>query len=305
MIKILRLIPSGLFEYIYRLKFVHFIISLADYLTKNQGPKRYNILNGVVMEIDASKKGERGIIFNLYEPEATQKVLAIAKEGGIVFDIGAWMGYYTVLAAKTAKKVVAVEIDDKNCQRIKTNVDANGFSNVTVLNIAAGDKSSEVMLLEGQASYSHKASSQVMLLEGQASAAHREAHKMSMRTVRMEPLDNIIISEMKISKINLVIMDIEGYEYFALMGMQRSLSTGIIQNLICEIHPAMLKENGITEDDVMSFLSNCGYNITYLDKTVHYQPYRIHAILTKKNINTTKNKVQNNNNKNNHHQYKS
>jgi FkbM family methyltransferase len=281
MIKIMRLIPSRLFEYIYRLKIVRFVNSVADYLTKNQGLKPYNLFNGVVMEIDASKKGERGIIFNLYEPEVTQKVLDIAKEGGIVFDIGAWTGYYTVLAAKTAEKVVAVEIDEKNCQRIKTNVDLNGFSNVTILNIAAGDKSSEIMLLEGQASYSHKASSQVMLLEGKASCAHRAAHEMNIRTVQMEPLDNIILSEMKISKVNLVIMDIEGYEYFALMGMQRSLSAGIIKNLICEIHPAMLKENGITEDDVMSFLSNCGYNITYVDKTIHYEPYRIHAVFTR------------------------
>ena len=92
---------------------------------------------------------------------------------------------------------------------------------------------------------------------------HRVVSEGRGKSVEVQTLDTII-EDLKIHKINVLIMDIEGYEFFALKGLQNSLSAAIIQNLICEVHPKMLKENGISENDIQDLLSRCRYQVTQL-----------------------------------------
>ncbi|HYZ49523.1 MAG TPA: hypothetical protein VE593_01445, partial [Nitrososphaeraceae archaeon] len=83
----------------------------------------YKIYNGILIEVDLSKPAERAIPFDAYEPTVTQKFLAIMKEGDVIFTVGAWIGYYVLLAAGKANHIVAIEPDEKNCQRIRRNVE--------------------------------------------------------------------------------------------------------------------------------------------------------------------------------------
>ena len=261
-IRILHLIPGNIIERLYSSKFRHILLSLYGYLSKNEHLKVHSIFGDTLMEIDLSKPGERAIPFNAFESTITQNFLDIVKEGGIVFDVGAWIGYYTLLAARKAEKVVAIEADETNCQRIRRNADLNKFSNIVILNIAVGDKSSQGILLEGSDSSMNKIASADL-----------------GRTIRIEPLDDII-HRMNINEINLLVMDIEGYEYLGLKGLQNSFSSGIIKNLICEIHPRMLKENGVSENNILDLLSTHGYKVIKLHETIttRLEPtYHIHA----------------------------
>jgi FkbM family methyltransferase len=260
MIKLLHLIPGQVLERLYYSRFSSILISIYDYLNKNENLKTHRIPGDLLMEIDLSKPAERAIPFNAFEPAITQNFLDIVREGGIVVDVGAWIGYYTILAARNAQKVVAVEADETNCQRIKRNVDLNSFSNVTILNVAVGDKSSQGVLIEGESSSTHKVTCQGI---GKA--------------IKIESLDNII-NKLQIDAVNLLILDIEGYEFFALKGLQRSLSARTIKNVICEIHPMMLEENGISENDVPDLLRKYGYEVRRLvAKTANFKPYHIYA----------------------------
>ena len=218
-------------------------------MTKRENLKVHRIFGDLLIEADLSKPVERAIPFGAYEPAITKTFLNIVKEGSIVFDVGAWIGYHTLLAARKAEKVVAIEPDLINCQRISKNLDLNGFSNVTILNMAVGNGSSSGVLLEAP-----------------ISPMNRIVEKGTGNAVRIEPLDKII-DELEIHKIDLIIMDIQGYEYFAIQGLQNSLSRSIVNNLICEIHPRELKENGITDNDVINILSEYKYEINKLKKT--------------------------------------
>lgn len=261
-IRLLHMIPGKIIERLYGSKYRHILVSLYSYLSKNENLKVHRIFGDTLMEIDLSKPGERAIPFSAFEPTITQNFLDIVKEGGIIFDVGAWIGYYTLLAARKAEKVVAIEADETNCQRIKRNAALNKFSNITILSIAVGEKSSQGTLLEGPDSSMHKVASEDF-----------------GRTIRIEPLDDII-NKMNINEITLLIMDIEGYEYFGLKGLQNSFSSRIIKNMICEIHPKMLKQNGVSENDVVELLSKYGYKVIQLHETItsRLEPtYHIHA----------------------------
>jgi FkbM family methyltransferase len=258
---ILHLIRGQILEWLYYSKFSSILIRIYDYLYKNEKLKLHKTFHGIVMEVDLSKPAERAIPFNAFEPTITRHFLDIVKEGGVVFDVGAWIGYYALLAAKNAEKVVAIEADKTNYQRIIRNVDFNSFSNIIVLNIAVGDKSSTGVLLEAQVSSMHKVASIGI-----------------GKKIEIESLDNII-TKLNIKKINVLIMDIEGYEYFALKGLQNSLTSRIIKNIICEIHPKFLEENGVTESDIVKLLSTYDYTIITLQKLNGFKPYHIYAKL--------------------------
>ena len=261
--KMLHFIPGWFLERLYYSKFAKVFFPIYNYFTRNQTLKLYRIYNNtMVIEVDLSKPAERAIPFDAYEPMVTQKFLAILKEGDVVFDVGAWIGYYVLLAAKKAKHVVAVEADDKNCQRIRKNLELNSLSNVTLLNIAAGDKSSYARLLEGPGSSMHK--------------VYEVTCNQIGKTIKTEPLDNII-SNLRLREIDILIMDIEGYEYFALKGLGNSLRSHSVKNVICEIHPSILMEHGISNNDVLDLFDEYGYSIIHLQKSATSHPYHIHA----------------------------
>ncbi len=78
-----------------------------------------------------------------YETELFKKNI---KPGVTVVDIGAHIGYYTVIAAQLVGdkgKVYAFEPDPRNFKLLQRNVEANGYSNVVLVNKAVSDKIEE------------------------------------------------------------------------------------------------------------------------------------------------------------------
>lgn len=77
---------------------------------------------------------ERGV----WEPE-TFEVLAEFLHGGVTFlDVGAWVGPITMVAAKLASHVVAIEPDPVALADLLTHVALNDLTNVRVHDVAVG-----------------------------------------------------------------------------------------------------------------------------------------------------------------------
>ena len=255
-------VPGWLIEKLYYSKVARIAVPIFEYLTKNQTLKLYRIQKELLIEVNLSKPAERAIPFNAYEPLVTREFLNVLKEGDVVLDVGAWIGYYVILAAKKANRVIAIEADDNNCQRIRRNIGLNRFSNVIIVNVAAAEESSSGILLEGPSSSMNK--------------IRQPGPSTRSKTIKTEPLDDII-SKYKITEVNLLIMDIEGYEYFALKGLCSSLQTHIVKNIICEIHPTLLTQYGCSNNDVLNLLSKCGYSVRELQSSITSHPYHIYA----------------------------
>lgn len=78
-----------------------------------------------------------------YEPEKTATLAAEVRPGDVVFDIGAHVGYFTVLmsqAVGTAGRVYAFEPRPLNLRFLRRHIAVNGCSNVEILGVSVGDR---------------------------------------------------------------------------------------------------------------------------------------------------------------------
>ena len=79
-----------------------------------------------------------------YEPSTTQLMKRLLKPGMVVVDVGAHVGYYTVLAAKQVGpmgKGYAFEPESANYALLKQNIGLNGCQNIVAIKSAVSDRS--------------------------------------------------------------------------------------------------------------------------------------------------------------------
>lgn len=115
------------------------------------GGERRVVVNGMAMWVDTR---DRVIATHLlgdevWEPSETAAFLAHAREGTCVFDVGANIGYYTLLAARavgSSGRVYAFEPEPRNFALLTRNVAENGFTNVRPVNAAVSDRAGVVRL---------------------------------------------------------------------------------------------------------------------------------------------------------------
>ncbi len=133
-------------------------------------------------------------------------------------DVGANIGYYTLLLAKRAKKVYAFE-PDKNCFEILCkNVEANGFKNVILINKAVGEKSKKIGLKQNKENFGDS-----RVAEG--------------KTTECVKLDDIIRE-----KVDLIKIDVQGYEPQVIEGTKKIITKNR-PVLFLEYTPGEYKDN--------------------------------------------------------------
>ena len=63
-----------------------------------------------------------------------------------------------------------------------------------------------------------------------------------------------------IKKVDLIKMDIESYEYEAIIG-SNVFKKKMVQAMILDLHSKFLEKRGLNPDKIIDFLLNCGYKI--------------------------------------------
>ncbi|MET1160157.1 MAG: FkbM family methyltransferase [Thermoprotei archaeon] len=167
--------------------------------------------------------------------ELTKWFLPNAK--GVVIDIGANVGGYTVRACKQADKVIAIEPQRKVYKLLEFNVDINcrGGAEVVLINKAVADKQGIVYLeIPKDEKYEYAGGASIVR---RYSSSHREP-------IEADTLDNIIDSILGLDEeITFVKIDIEGAEAIAFKGMMRTLSrTKYLMIEINEGNERLIKE---------------------------------------------------------------
>jgi len=87
-----------------------------------------------------------------WEPNVTAALPGVLTPGDVFLDIGAHIGYFTVLAARLVGPtghVYAFEPSPATFRRLQKNIELNDFSNVTAYEVAVGDSSRRGTLYEG------------------------------------------------------------------------------------------------------------------------------------------------------------
>jgi FkbM family methyltransferase len=154
-------------------------------------------------------------------------------EGSVFYDLGAHVGFFTLLGAKlvgATGKVISVEPMPANIARLRAHIQINGYGDrVRVIEAAASVRS-------GVARFT---------AHGESSMAHLDDQgDTSVATVALD--------ELHLDPPSLVKMDIEGGEPAALIGMKNLISAG---------RPAMVISPHGTEDQCVALLEDWGYSL--------------------------------------------
>jgi len=191
-----------------------------------------------------------------YESGVTAALTRLAKPGDVCADLGAHVGYFTLLMAKLSGpegRVLSFEASAENACTVRRNVRLNRLRDrVTVEHAAVmGRSSDEVPIFAGRSGGS-------MEWTTDAEFATREGpghgdHSAAMRT-RGVALDDYLPPG---SPLDLVKMDIEGAEAQAVPGMQRLLQEAR-PSIVLEFH----REVGWP---AIPALAEAGYSFTSLE----------------------------------------
>jgi len=183
----------------------------------------------------------------IHEENETNLVKKEVKKDNIVIDIGASIGYYTLLFAQLVGKngkVFAFEPEQKNFELLKKNVEVNGYNNIILINKAVSNNTGKKKFLVTD--------------NGQ----HRIVKNGSTNTnieVEIISLDDFFKDFDQ--KIDFIKIDAEGSEYFILEGMKKILKENDHLKIMTELNPTFLREIGIEPIEYAKKLVKNGFKL--------------------------------------------
>jgi FkbM family methyltransferase len=211
----------------------------------------------------------REIFFNgVFEPVEVSILQNVLRPGMRFVDVGANRGYFSILAAVAVGptgRVLALEPDPRLYDVLVQALAQSRLSQVTALPIAAAARSASVNLLgfeEGGGNF------------GVSRISDSASGDATIFTVAARALDDVL-DEYELPEIDLLKMDIEGYEGFALSGLTRALTEKRVHRLLIEFHPSDLASHGHETRTLVEQLADSGYMGWQIDHSA--QAYRAAA----------------------------
>lgn len=158
-----------------------------------------------------------------------------------VLVVGAHVGTLAIPLARLSREVVAIEANPVSFELLVTNIALNAAVNCRAINVAASDKDETMEFL---LSRSNSGGSKRVPMIRKYMYYYDYPETITVRAVS---LDTFLQDEI----FDVIVMDIEGSEYFALRGMQRLLAN--CRLLVVEFVPHHLKN--VSSISVEQFLS--------------------------------------------------
>jgi FkbM family methyltransferase len=207
---------------------------------------------GADLELDLTNHVDRTIYMGCYEPLNTSLFKRILNPGETVVDVGANIGYFSLLAAKlvgNAGKVIAVEAHPRNFEVLSAAVQRNGLKQVVPVNIGLSDENgSAQIIMADQDEFANRTASMV------------PQPGLSGPTVPVRRLDDCI-SSWNIDVIDLLKIDVDGFETKIIRGATKLLSSGRVRNVIMEFDDHWLSASGSSAEELTGLLQAAGFSI--------------------------------------------
>lgn len=223
-------------------------VRLVSPLCPSNGHRTVSVF-GTNLRLDLSNHVDRMIYLGCYEALNTYRFKRILKPGMTVVDVGANIGYFTYLASKSVGpqgKVIAVEPHPANFHILQETVRSNHLAQVTPVSIALGDQQGEGnILMANQPDLVNRTASMV-----------RDKTEQSF-AVRVRTLDDCA-EEWGIRTIDLLKIDVDGFETPIIRGARKLLAAGRIRNIIIEYVDYWLQESGSSAEALTALIESYG-----------------------------------------------
>lgn len=192
-------------------------------------PKRIVSVQGfqvnVVNDGKMSEISTQLLFKGVHEPLTTDLFKKILLPGDAVIDVGANIGYFSLLSSSiigSSGKVFAFEPDVNNLKAFRNNVELNKFNNIMIHPVAVSD-------------YQGSADLHLTKDEDAKHSLIKTAYHTNMVKVTVDTIDNLIDSKLPIK---LIKTDTEGNDIAVLTGAKNTIMTNHNISVIVEFYPA-------------------------------------------------------------------
>jgi FkbM family methyltransferase len=185
---------------------------------------------------------DEGIALQIYlwdrwEPDVTDLILALLGPGRTFVDVGANKGYFSLLAAKSVLpngRVVSYEPHPANADDIEITIAENDHLHWVNRRFAASSEHGTIRLYTPGWDAG---------MSGWASI-HRPCDSfIDVNTAKL----STDLKELKIETVDLMKIDVEGHEVEVVKGVSELLAEGRVSNLLIEVHLMELQPTGIDQ----------------------------------------------------------
>jgi len=224
---------------------------LLNFLTPDEGIRNAQVF-GLRFELDLGDWIQRLIYLGTFELFETRLVAGFLAPGMTVIDVGANVGYYTALAASrvgSKGRIFAIEPDARAFARLKKLISENHLP-VSAFNIGLGEKSGEENLYRSPDSRNN---TPTMIAHGGLAPT---------ATVSIRRLDDCM-DEWEMTHVDLLKIDVEGWEPQVFRGASRALESGQISAILCEFNDPWLRASGNSAQGLWKMLTGFGFRPTH------------------------------------------
>ncbi|MBA7507590.1 hypothetical protein ES706_06310 [subsurface metagenome] len=208
--------------------------------------------------------------FGVYEPFRTEIIKQQIQKGNVVLDIGANIGYFTLIFAQLVGergKVFAFEPEPDNFALLQKNMEANGYQNVILVKKAVSNKARKVKLY----------------LSEDNKGDHRiyDSHD-GRKFVEVEVITLDEYFKDYDLKVDFIKMDIQGAEGGALEGCSLLIERNRNVKIITEFWPIGLKRFGTKPEEFLMLLTKRGFELYDVSEQEHrFEPVDVTTLLEK------------------------
>lgn len=195
------------------------------------------------------------LAFGVFEKFESQLIRKNLKSGMTVVDIGANIGYYTVMAAELVGekgKVIAFEPNPESFLTLLKNIETNHLKNAEGYNLAITNSSGPSLLY---VSLENRGDNRLY-----ASPTNKISVKIETTTL------DAFADKHSLSKIDFIKMDIQGSEGLAVLGMRRVFELNPHLKLFTEFWPMSISKTGKEPADFLRTLAESGFSLYNINR---------------------------------------
>ena len=181
----------------------------------------------------------------IFEPEETNLCIKLINKGDICLDIGANIGYYTILFSDKvgeSGKVIAFEPDNTNYLILEKNCHKEINNNIVLLyKNALSDNNKKEFLYKSKDNH----------------GMHRLYPSVCCSEDKIE-VSVISGDSLNIGSVDFIKIDIEGYEYLALKGLSETIKKSNNIKILSEFSPLSVLEAGFSTQSLLDMMFSFG-----------------------------------------------
>ena len=195
------------------------------------------------------------IFFNIYEKSESKFIKSNCFEGMNILDIGANIGYYTAIFSQLVGvngTVISIEPDEESYKYLSKSIDSFNYKNVFSFRLAASDTKQKLPLFISKDNRG----------DNRLYSTNEKRNSIIVECLTLDEL----LKENKIENLDLIKIDVQGYEPKVLKGMRKIVKSSKELILLSEFWPKGILQAGENPKEFLDILRKMQFQLFELKR---------------------------------------